>query len=166
MALHSHVVQVLFMTCLHVVQVLFMTHVAMRYFALFTPCTCMWNFVLSVGVCGTVELLFKDHLENKEKMRSYGSGEACDSFSWKCQGNFSIWKKKKKRCVGGLKRKDDFCLWGFIFTKVSWQSFRKERQSWKEGGLWFWALHGMSWEKFHQKKKKNGGWSMVPFHFW
>ena len=85
----------------HVIQVLFMTHVAMQYFALFTPCTCMWNFVLSVGVCGTVELLFKDHLENKEKMRSYGTGEACDSFSWKCQGNFSILKKKKKKGVWG-----------------------------------------------------------------
>ena len=48
--MHSHVVQILFMTCLHVVQVLFMTRVAMWYFALFTPCTFMWNLALSEGM--------------------------------------------------------------------------------------------------------------------
>ena len=34
----------------HVVQVLFMTRVAMWHFALFTPCTFMWNLALSAGM--------------------------------------------------------------------------------------------------------------------
>ena len=93
--LHSMHVHVEFCTVSgHVIQVLFMTRVAMRYFALFTPCMFMWNFALSVGVCGTVELLFKDHLKNKEKKwEVMGLGRLVIHFHGNVK-EISVYKKK------------------------------------------------------------------------